>query len=210
MSFSPVRTQASIYPPRLRPEHVDHARKRIAAILLADQRSQCVWPLAKIHRARRHHHARVGAWSDHRVAFSASITAAITPASAPRLIFTATPSISSSTALTFDRRRLFGRRDVRGSTVEAASTMAGTNTDAACNGTPYSSISLRSCRRQVNSCEGLSACRRTPAETVSRLEKLSATTDALTSSGQSRRRPAPVKTSKRWTPLCQHHHMTSS
>jgi hypothetical protein len=36
--------------------------------------------------------------SDHRVARRASITAAITPASAPRLIFTATPSTSSSTA----------------------------------------------------------------------------------------------------------------
>jgi transposase len=37
---------------------------------------------------------------NHRVAFRASITATITPASAPRAIFTATPSISSSTALT--------------------------------------------------------------------------------------------------------------
>ena len=88
----------------LRSENVNHARERIAAILSADQRRQGLGALSKIHRTRRHHHPRSCAGSNHRVALSASITAAMTPASAPRPIFTATPSISSSTMLALERR----------------------------------------------------------------------------------------------------------
>lgn len=76
----------------LRPKDVDHAREWIAAIVCTDQRRERVRSLAKIHRARRDHHARTGARSDHRIVFRASITAAITAGSAPRPIFTATPS----------------------------------------------------------------------------------------------------------------------
>jgi hypothetical protein len=54
------------------------------------------------------------------------------PASASRPIFTATPSISSSTALTFERRRLRGRLAVgAGSFLAGISTTAGTKAVAA-------------------------------------------------------------------------------
>ena len=60
---------------------------------------------------------------------------------------------------------------------------------------------MRRFRRQVNNCDGPSACRRATAHALSRQEKHSATIDAFVSSRQSRRRPAAVKTSKRCTPL---------
>src|SRR3546814_10433562 len=82
-------------------------------------------------RALRDHHASAGARSDHRVALSASITAAMIGGSAPGAIFTATPSISSSTALVWDRRRRRGRMAVAtGSPEGAGSITAGTNEGA--------------------------------------------------------------------------------
>lgn len=165
----------------LGPEHVDHAGIGIAALLGTDQRSQGIGAFAEIHRACGDHDLRTCSGSDHRVARSASITAAITPASAPRLIFTATPSISSSTALAFERRRFFGRWIAgAGSSAGATSITVGTNAGAAA---PWLPICLRNCRRQVTSCDGLMPCRRATEQAVSCPEKLSARIDALTSGG---------------------------
>lgn len=117
-----------------RPKNIDHPGIGIAAILGADQRCERVWTFTKIHRTRRDHHARASAHrttgADHRTAFSASITAAIMLASAPRPIFTATPSISSSMAASATRRR-YTRRAGLGSGAVPGSTTAGTN-DGSC------------------------------------------------------------------------------
>ena len=137
-----------------------------------DQRRQGVWPFAKIHGPRRNHHSRTGAGSDHRVALSASITAAISPLSAPRAILTATPSISSSTALGGVPRRRRGRfatgvASGEGCCSITAGTKRGARADETGNGIPRASISLRNSRRQVNSCEGQMPCRRATALMVS-------------------------------------------
>ncbi|MCM3755706.1 hypothetical protein M3665_27695, partial [Bacillus licheniformis] len=69
---------------------------------------------------------------------SASITAAITAASAPRPIFTATPSISSSTALTVGRRRRRPRLATgAGSPEGSGSITAGTNAGVAGSVSPW-------------------------------------------------------------------------
>jgi len=86
-----------------------------------------VCALAEIDRARRDHHERAGGGSDHRVALRASITAAMTCASPPRAILTATPSISSATALGSGRRR---RRELRTMGTGTGSITAGTNAGA--------------------------------------------------------------------------------
>ena len=134
----------------LRPKHIDHARIGIGAVLLADQRGERVRTLAEIHRARRDHHPRTSAKPNHRVALSASITAAMRFASASRPIFTATPSIFNSTAAVFTRRRRRGRRVESGS---AASTTAGTKTGASERGVakarPSASNCFRRSRRQA-------------------------------------------------------------
>jgi len=74
-------------------------RIRLTALLGAHQGRQSIGPLAEVDRTRRDYHPRAGARSNHRKPLSASITAAIIPASAPLAIFTATPSISSSMAV---------------------------------------------------------------------------------------------------------------
>src|SRR5207302_1944335 len=100
-----------LYPIRLlRPEHVDHAGEGIGTERRLHQHCQRIRTLTEIHRSCGDQDARTRAGADHRAIFSASITAAITCASAPRAIFTDTPSISSSTAAAVPReRRVPGR-----------------------------------------------------------------------------------------------------
>lgn len=87
------------------------------------------------------------------------------------LIFTATPSISSSTALTCERRRFRACLTAGAGSLGAnGSITAGTNDGGGVFvGTirPWSSNCLRSSRRQVNSCDGLKLCRRATAQAVS-------------------------------------------
>lgn len=89
-------------------EDIDHPGIRIAAILTADECSHRVRAFAEIQWPRCQQHSRGRARADRARVLGASITAAITPASAPRAIFTATPSISSSTTLDAARRRRRG------------------------------------------------------------------------------------------------------
>lgn len=80
----------------LDPKHIDDALKGIGTELGLHQRRQRVRPFTKIPPGGLRSGSAHRCQTDQRTAFSASITAAITLASAPRAIFTATPSISSS------------------------------------------------------------------------------------------------------------------
>src|SRR5260221_11600682 len=86
-----------LYPVRLlRPEHVNHAGEGIGPERRRHQRRQRIRTLAEIHRPLRDQYRLTRTAADHLAIFSASITVAITCASAPRAIFTDTPSKSSS------------------------------------------------------------------------------------------------------------------
>ncbi len=153
-----------LHPVRLiRPEDVYHAGERVGAVLCLHQRRQRVRAVAEVHWRGRHHDPRVAAGTDQRDTFKASITAAMTPASAPRPIFTATPSISSSTTPSTCACRARRRGGRIGTTAAGiGSITAGTNTG------PAASRALRASRRQVNSCDGRSPWRLATALTLSK------------------------------------------
>ena len=134
--FEPLGHQAQagavppdqFYPVRpLRPEHINHPGKGLPAIIGGHQSGQGIWPFAKVHGTRCNHDAGIRPRTDHRARLSASITAPITPASAPWAIFTATPSITSSTAAGAARRLPCLRRRGAGSADVTAPITAGTN-----------------------------------------------------------------------------------
>jgi hypothetical protein len=78
----------------------------------------------------------------------------------------------------------------------AASTTAGTKCGGAFSAP---AIECRACRRQVNTCCGVSPCRRATSEITAPTTSVSSTTRALKSPENRRRRPVPVITSKRRT-----------
>lgn len=132
---------------------------------------------AETHWGRRDHNLSARAKIDHRVACRASITAAMRCASAPRAIFTATPSISNSTALVWERRRRRERlAGATGSLGGEGSITAGTK-DGVCVGgsvSPLPAYCLRSSRRQGNGCDGARLCRRdkSPTRQTTRMAQL--------------------------------------
>src|SRR6185312_10450815 len=146
-----------------RPEHIDDAGEGIDPHRLAHQRRQPLGSLAEVDRLRRHHHPDVAGRSDHELALSAWITAAIARGLASAPTRTATPPISSSIPFAADRRRARrgGVTTVIGSGC-AVSTTAGTNIAAA-----FDTGSTRASRRQANSCCGVSPWWRATAQTVS-------------------------------------------
>jgi hypothetical protein len=144
------------YPIRLlRSEHIDYAGEGIGTERRLHQRRQRIRPLPEIHRPCGDQDMRARAGTDHRVIFSASITAAITCVSAPREIFTDTPSISSSTAGAVPCARRLRRRLIDEGTVSATATGAGSTTAGTNDGGVVASAAYRNSRRQVNSCDGL-------------------------------------------------------
>ena len=78
----------------------------------------------------------------------------------------------------------------------AVSTTAGTNCGALLS---VLATGWRACRRHVNTCCGVSPCRRATAETTAPGTSVSSTIPALKSSENWRRRPVPVITSSRRT-----------
>src|ERR1700722_18613685 len=181
-----------------RAEHIDRTRERIRRQALAHQCRQPVGALAEVYRLGRHHHPHRAGWAYHAPAFNARNTAAIVSAGAPAPMRTVAPSIATSIVPTSGSSRCC-RRALRCRCPEApagaASTTAGTNrTSLSLEMTASASLT---CRRQPNNCCGDNPCRRATPETESPLLSISATTRALSSSLQVRRRPAPVKTSSR-------------
>ena len=115
--------------------------------------------------------------------------------SAPRPIRMLTPSISTS-MLPAVRSPLGIRwccrlRESRDG--NPVSTTAGTNCGSLLSGL------TRACRRQVNTCCGVSPCWRAISETTASGASVSSTTRALKAAANLRRRPVPVITSSRRT-----------
>src|SRR6185437_4375953 len=176
-----------------RPEDIDRTRERVGLHGLAYKRRQTLGSLAEVHRRRRHQHSNRARRTDHVPAFRARSTAATILASAPWPIRTLTPSISTS-MLPELRVRWRGRpRDGRAG--NAGSTTAGTNFGASA----AIATGRRACRRQVNTCCGVSPFRRATSETTAPGTSVSSTIPALKSSENRRRRPVPVITSSRRT-----------
>src|SRR3954468_22576382 len=146
------------------PEHVNGARERVGAHRLTHERRQTISPFAEIDRARGHQDAHRACRPDHDVALRARITAPIACGLAPDPIRTTMPSISTSIPLTGPGRRARRSCDAGGGGRPGpASTTAGTNRTG---GSLTGSRARRASRRQVNSCAGVSPCRRATPHTV--------------------------------------------
>src|SRR4051812_33453504 len=144
------------------PEHVNRARERVGAHRLTHESRETVCPFAEVDRLGRHHDADCAGGPNHGPTFSARITAAIACGLAPDPIRTTMPSISTSIPMTgpgWRARRGCGAGGSGGP--EDGSTTAGTNRTGG-SGTG----SRRASRRQVNSCAGVSPCRRATPHTV--------------------------------------------
>ena len=151
--------------------------------------------IAEVHWRRRHQHPNRARRTDHVLAFKARSTAATVLASAPRPIRTLTPSISTSMLPELRSARRVRLRCRMARAGKADSTTAGTNF-----GAPVSlAAGRRACRRQVNTCCGVSPFRRATSETTAPGTSVSSTMPALKSSENWRRRPVPVITSSRRT-----------
>src|SRR4051812_13265295 len=144
------------------PEHVNCARERVGAHRLTHERRQAIHPLAEVDRACRHHDAHRARGPDHDAAFTAQITAAIASGLAPDPIRTTMPSISTSIPMTGPGwRARCGCGAGGGGGPGDGSTTAGTNRAGA-----LGHRERRASRRQVNSCAGVSPCRRATPHTV--------------------------------------------
>ena len=141
------------------------------------QCGQTLGSLAEVHRRRRHQHPNRARRTDHVLAFKARSTAATVLASAPRPIRTLTPSISTSMlpALRSTWRVHLRGRPRDGRAGNAGSTTAGTNLGASAS----LATGWRACRRQVNTCCGVSPCRRATSETTAPGTSVSSTMPGL-------------------------------
>src|SRR3954452_6709988 len=144
------------------PEHVNRAREWIGAHRLTHESREAIGPFAEIDRPRRHQDAHRARGPDHEATFSARITAVIASGLAPDPIRTTMPSIATSIPMTGPGRRPHRGCDAGGGPGEA-STTAGTNR---AGGSLMSNRERRASRRQVNSCVGVSPCRRATPQTV--------------------------------------------
>ena len=126
-------------------EDVDHARERLLAQLLLDQRGEPVDALPEVDRPGGDEHAERRRRQDHAEALTARSTAARVRASAPRRTRTTAPATSISTAAS--------RAGVGGDAVAGVgSSRTGTKDDTA--SPPAAARRCRAARRQANSCCG--------------------------------------------------------
>src|SRR3954447_2124551 len=146
------------------PEHVNCARERVGAHRLTHERRKTVCSFAEVDRPGRHHDAHRARGPNHDPTFRAQITAAIACGLAPDPIRTTVPSISTSIPMTGPGWRARCGCDAGGGgTPGEASTTTGTNRTG---GSWTGRRARRASRRQVNSCAGVSPCRRATPHTV--------------------------------------------
>src|SRR4029079_2780528 len=145
-------------------EHINSSRERIRLHVLAYQHGQPLHPLAEVDRLGCHHHPDSSGRTDHRLAFSARMMAAIIATSAPRPTRIVTPSASISMPPTSGLALC--RAVLRSWPTATAGTMASTTAGTNGGSSAIDVGNRRACRRQVNTCCGASPCRRAISETT--------------------------------------------
>lgn len=163
-------------------EHINSTRERIGLHVLAYQQSKPLHSLAEVDRLGGHHYPDSSGRADHRLAFSAWTMAAIIATSAPRPTRIVTPSASISMPPTsgLTLRRVVLRSWPTATAGTLASTTAGTNGGSSAIGVG----NRRACRRQVNTCCGVSPCRRAISETTAPGSSVSSTIPGLVVLGE--------------------------